>query len=147
MLKRFVDLPPVWLLASAGVAWLLAQYLPLARLGLPDWLGWAIFALGLAWAASATVIFARKKTPVEPRKTPKVLLTTGAFRVNRNPIYTGMTVMLIGWALVLGAVTAFLPAIAFPFIITNRFVLKEEEELRAQFGPQAEEFFSRSRRW
>ena len=146
-MKDFPDLPPVWFLGSGAISWLLAKLIPVAVLDLPNWLGWAIFALGLFWAGSATVLFLQKKTSVEPRKTPAVLLVEYHFRINRNPIYTGMTAMLLGWAVVLGAVTAFLPVLVFPFIITRRFIFDEEQVLREAFGQQAEDYLGRSRRW
>src|SRR5664279_6281658 len=121
-MKDFPDLPPVWFLGCGAISWLLAKLMPWAVLDLPDWLGWVTFALGLIWAGTATVLFLLKKTPVEPRMNPEVLLVQYHFRVNRNPIYSGMTAMLLGWAVVLGAATAFLPVFVFPLIITRRFI-------------------------
>ena len=116
-MKDFPDLPPVWLPGFAAIAWLLAKRAPVVVLDLPDWLGWAIFAFGFIWAGTAAALFLLRKTPVEPRHTPKVLLVEYHFRINRNPIYSGMTTMLLGWAIVLGALTAFVPVVVFPFII------------------------------
>lgn len=146
-MKGFPDLPPVWLLGSAVISWLLARLIPVVVLDLPSWLGWALVALGLIWAGSAAGLFLQKNTPVEPRNTPSVLLVDYHFRINRNPIYTGMTVMLLGWAVVLGAITAFFPVLAFPIIITRRFILDEEKALRDTFGQQATDYLGRSRRW
>lgn len=146
-MKDFPDLPPVWFLGCGAISWILAQWIPVAAIDLPDWLGWAVFGLGLLWAATAAALFLLKRTPVEPRHTPKVLLAEYHFRLNRNPIYTGMIAMLLGWAIVLGAMTAFLPVLVFPMIITRRFVLDEEQRLHAAFGKRAEDYFGRSRRW
>ena len=46
-----------------------------------------------------------------------------------------------------GAIAAFLPAVAFPLIITRRFVIDEEQRLRDAFGKAAEDYLARSRRW
>ena len=146
-MKDYLDLPPVWLLGSAAAAWLLARLVPVTVLDLPEWLGWALFAFGFVWAATAAALFLLRRTPVEPRHTPKVLLVEYHFRINRNPIYSGMVTMLLGWAIVLGAVTAFVPAFVFPFIITHRFIADEERRLREAFGQAADDFLDRSRRW
>ena len=146
-MKDFPDLPPVWLLGCAGLSWLLAKLVPVAVLDLPAWLGWALFAFGFMWAATAAALFLLRKTPLEPRHTPKVLLVEYHFRINRNPIYSGMMTMLLGWAIVLGAVTALVPAFMFPFIITYRFIADEERRLRETFGQAAEDYLDRSRRW
>lgn len=147
LLEGFPDLPPVWLAGAAAVSWLLARLVPGFGLGLPGWLGWTVFVLGLLWAGSAAALFLLRRTPVEPRHTPRVLLADYHFRINRNPIYSGMTVMLLGWAIVLGAVTALVPVVAFPLIITRRFIADEERRLRAAFGEAAEDYLARSRRW
>ncbi len=150
MLKRMkdiLDLPPVWFAGSAAVSWLLAKWAPVAMLGLPDWLGWGIFTLGFIWAGTAAAVFLLKRTPVEPRTTPKVLLVEYHFRFNRNPIYTGMAAMLLGWAIVLGALTAFVPVVVFPLIVSRRFIVDEEQRLKAAFGDRAKDYLERSRRW
>ena len=146
-MKDFPDLPPVWFLGSAAVSWLLAKLAPVVVLDLPDWLGWAIFAFGFIWAGTAAVLFLLRKTPVEPRHTPKVLLVEYHFRINRNPIYSGMTTMLLGWAIVLGALTAFVPVAVFPLVIARRFIEDEERRLRDAFGQAADNYLGRSRRW
>jgi protein-S-isoprenylcysteine O-methyltransferase Ste14 len=146
-MRDFPDLPPVWLLGSAAVSWLLAKLVPGAVVGLPEWLGWAIFAFGFIWAGTAAALFLFKKTPVEPRHTPKVLLVEYHFRINRNPIYSGMTAMLLGWAIVLGTLTGFVPVAVFPLVIAHRFISDEEQRLRDTFGQAAEDYLGRSRRW
>lgn len=140
-----LDLPPVWALGAAGLSWLLARYAPLVAL--PFGLGRGFMLVGVAIAIWALVWFRRKQTPIEPRHTPAALVVEGPYRINRNPMYTGMTLVLIGWALSLGALSALLPALAFPALITRRFVRDEEAALRARFGEEAERFFARSRRW
>lgn len=146
-MSRFVDIPPVWMVAFGAAALLLARSLPVVSFAAPGWLGWLVCGAGFVWALAAGGLFLARKTPVEPHHTPRVLLVEGPFRWNRNPIYTGMTIILIGWALVLGSASAFIPAIVFPFLITSRFILDEERALMAAFGRQAEEYLARTRRW
>lgn len=146
-MSKFADIPPTWMVACALAAFLLARYLPIASFAVPDWIGWLVCGAGFLWALAAGGVFLARKTPVEPRHTPRVLLVEGPFRWNRNPIYTGMTTILIGWALVLGSASAFIPAIVFPFLVTRRFILDEERALIATFGAEAEEYLSRTRRW
>lgn len=146
-MSRFIDIPPVWLLAAGASAFVLARLVPIASIGLPAWIGWLVCAAGIAWAITAVALFLVRRAPVEPHHIPKVLLVQGPFRVNRNPIYSGMTVLLIGWAIVLGAVSALLPAIVFPLLITRRFVIEEERALTTAFGREAEDYLTRTRRW
>ncbi len=142
---RALDLPPVWALGAAILSWLLARFVPL--ISLPEGLGRVFMIAGIALGIWALIWFRRRKTPFEPRHTPKALVVEGPYRINRNPMYTGMTLILIGWALSLGAVSALIPALAYPVLITRRFILDEEEALRETFGAEAEAYFGRTRRW
>ena len=141
-----LDLPPVWALFTAASAWVLALLIPVLRFHIPL-LPWVIMAAGLALVAWSAVHFFQNQTPIEPGKTPKVLLNKGPFRINRNPVYTGMTLILIGFALNLGAVTAFFPIVTFPMLLTKRFILGEEARLRQAFGEEAKNYISTTRRW
>jgi protein-S-isoprenylcysteine O-methyltransferase Ste14 len=82
-----------------------------------------------------------------PREAPKNLLIEGPFRINRNPIYTGMLLILIGAAIAFGTFSGWLPVLAFPIIITERFIKGEEDGLRAAFPVEAEAYLRESRRW
>lgn len=58
-----------------------------------------------------------------------------------------MIVVLSGFAVWLGAPSAFLPVIGFAILIDRRFVRAEEDGLRAAFGGAAHAYLSATRRW
>lgn len=145
MPRGFPDLPPVWAAGLAALAWVLARWLPLVPL--PPGMGQLIMAAGLGLALWSAWWFWRKRTPIEPNHVPRALIVEGPYRINRNPIYTALTLVLLGWGLSLGAASALLPALAFPLIVTARFVRGEEAALRAAFGAEAERYFAATRRW
>ena len=140
------DLPPVWLAVFMALSWLLARFVPLIRFDAGP-LGIALIVLGMAVIGWSAWWFWRKRTPIEPRQTPRALIVEGPYRINRNPIYTGLILILAGWALNRGAATALLPLLAYPPLLTRRFVIPEEAALRAAFGTQAEAYLATSRRW
>jgi protein-S-isoprenylcysteine O-methyltransferase Ste14 len=146
-MKHFPDAPPVWALGMILLSGLLARYAPLAGFRVPIWLPVALIAAGFALMIWTAVRFRRKATPIMPREAPTALIADGPFRINRNPIYTGMTLVILGAALWFGGLSGLLPVAAFPVIVTRRFILGEEAGLRRAFGPAAEEFFRRTRRW
>jgi protein-S-isoprenylcysteine O-methyltransferase Ste14 len=146
-MRSFPDLPPVWTVGFGLLAWALARYLPLASFGWGAVPGIALIAGGVALIGWSAIWFWRRRTPIEPHEMPRVLISEGPYRLNRNPIYTGLAAILFGWAFWLGAVTAFLPAMALPFVLAARFVRSEEEALRTMFGSEAEAYFRRTRRW
>ena len=144
---RALDLPPVWAALAGAASWGLARLAPAPGLEPPLWTAALPAVLGVALAAWAALGFLRRRTPIEPRREPRALLADGPYRINRNPIYTGITLVLLGWALHLGAFAALLPVAAYPVLIDRRFVRAEEAALRRAFGPEAEAYFARTRRW
>ncbi len=146
MLPRgFPDLPPVWAAGMALVAWGLARAVPLMRL--PAEPGWALGVAGVALILWAVLWFQRRRTTIEPHEAPRALIVEGPFALNRNPIYTGMALILAGWAFILGSAVALVPVALFVLIINRRFIPAEEAALRRAFGSAAEDYFRRTRRW
>ena len=141
-----LDFPPLWALLFGIASWLLAQFIPLAEFELGR-LWMVIVILALALVIWAIVTFRMHKTPVEPRQVPTALLRTGPFRINRNPMYTALMLLLLAFAIWLGALSAFAPVVVFPFLITRRFILDEEATLRETFPDEADSYIARTRRW
>jgi len=142
-------LPPVYflvhLLAMAG----LHLFLPVAR-WIPRPLGYlgivpALAGVGLAIAAR--MLFARQGTTIRPFEESSALVVTGPYRLTRNPMYLGMTLVLIGEAVWLGTATPWLVLPMFLWLITTRFIRHEEAMLEQRFGAQYREYKSRVRRW
>ncbi len=146
-MKDFPDIPPVWALAMALTSWLCASFIPVFQIQIPLLVSILTVALGFGIAGWSAIWFWRKKTTIEPRHMPSSLIIEGPFRINRNPIYTGMALVLLGLAFWLGDIIAVLPVILFPFIITRRFIKDEESRLRQVFGKQADVYIAGSRRW
>ncbi|KQT88326.1 isoprenylcysteine carboxylmethyltransferase family protein [Aurantimonas sp. Leaf443] len=146
--RDFPDLPPVWAAGATLASIALGRFLPIVAL--PRWMdgaGAGSVLCGIALAAWAALWFRRKRTPIEPREAPRALIVEGPFRVNRNPIYTGMILVALGAALWSGGLSGLLPALALPFVLTKRFVRGEEVALRQAFGREADLYFAATRRW
>ena len=62
-------------------------------------------------------------------------------------MYLGMVVILIGVALIFGALTPFLVAAGFAAIIEIRFIPVEERMLAETFGDEWTAYRDRTRRW
>jgi protein-S-isoprenylcysteine O-methyltransferase Ste14 len=102
-------------------------------------------ALGLfAWAVST---FRRLRTPVVPIRRARALAEEGPFKLTRNPMYLGLTVLYVGIAFVANAFwpLVFLPeAIALTYLFAIRL---EEAYLTREFGDAYKAYCSRVRRW
>jgi protein-S-isoprenylcysteine O-methyltransferase Ste14 len=84
----------------------------------------------------------------EPRpfKSTARLVTGGAFRVSRNPIYTGGTIGLFGLAVLLDTASG-LAVVVLLGLLARSVALAEERYLAAKFGDEYREYSSRVRRW
>lgn len=147
--RDFPDIPPVWALATLVLQAAAAWALPVATFTGPlaSAFGWIVVALGLGLVGWAALWFRQKRTSIEPRDTPTQLIVEGPFEINRNPIYTGMALMLLGCGILFGALASVLLAAVFPLVVTFRFIRAEEEALRRAFGAEADAYIARSRRW
>jgi protein-S-isoprenylcysteine O-methyltransferase Ste14 len=142
-------LPPVYLLLTLLAMAAMHFLLPIARVIAAPYtrLGWVFVAVGVAIAAVAAGAFRRAGTPVIPFEPSTALVTSGLYRVTRNPMYLGMVVLLIGVAILLGSLTAFLPVPVFAWIIQKWFIEGEERFLEEIFGENYLAFKRNVRRW
>jgi protein-S-isoprenylcysteine O-methyltransferase Ste14 len=148
-MARQIDLPPVYFL-GAGVLMLLLH------LGLPGpqlvhwpwrWLGSLPIIGGIALAIAGERAFKRAGTAVLPFSEPSALVTTGPFAFTRNPMYVGLVLCLLGWAVLLGSVVPFAVVPTFFALIHFRFVLREEPFMAERFGEAYAAYRARVRRW
>lgn len=143
--------PPAVALAAAAAMWLMARTTPSLSMLLP--MKGAI-ALTLGVIAVAIVVagafqFHCAKTTVNPLKpeATTTLVTSGIYRLTRNPMYVGMAMVLLAWAYYLSHPLALLGVLAFAAYIHRFQIIPEEKAMRALF-PGAFEAYSRQvRRW
>ncbi len=89
----------------------------------------------------------RAETTVKPFEKPSSLITDGAFRVSRHPMYVGMTAILIGIAVCLGTLTPMFVIPLFVAAMAVIFIPFEERTMAGQFGEHYREYCLRARRW
>jgi protein-S-isoprenylcysteine O-methyltransferase Ste14 len=142
-------LPPVYLLLTLGAMLAMHFALPIVRLIQPPYslAGWLLVVAGLAVSAIAAGAFRRAGTPVVPFERSTVLITGGLFRYTRNPMYLGLVVLLLGIAIAMGTLGAFLPVPVFVWIIQKWFIEGEERFLTEIFGDEYRAYQRRVRRW
>lgn len=143
--------PPVVTLLVATLMWGLWYLTP--SLALPASVrepAAAVIALaGGCLAFAGIVSFRRAKTtinPLTPEKT-STLVVSGVYRYTRNPMYTGLLVALVAWALFLSAPCALAGPALFMLYIGRFQIVPEERALRAQFGAAFETYAAKVRRW
>jgi protein-S-isoprenylcysteine O-methyltransferase Ste14 len=98
---------------------------------------------------SGAITFRRAKTTVDPFKPESAssLVTFGVYRMTRNPMYVGLLMVLIGWAIFLVNVWSALGPLVFVAYITRFQIQPEERALASLFGEAYASYKSRVRRW
>ena len=108
------------------------------------------FALaGIGTAVAGFVAFRRAKTTVNPLKpeTSSSLVTSGVYRLTRNPMYVGLALVLLAWAVFLSCAWA-LPGPVVFILYMNRFQIGPEERvLSGIFGAAYSAYQAKVRRW
>jgi protein-S-isoprenylcysteine O-methyltransferase Ste14 len=142
--------PPIWGLAyvliAAGTSyltgWPRVPGLPLVPFAV------ALIVLGLALFVTPAVLFRREDTELNPTSTAnRKLVTSGPFRLTRNPMYLGLVIVTLGIAFWVGAWPMFLAPIA-TFATANWVhVPFEEAKMRNQFGEAFDAYVRKVRRW
>lgn len=141
-------IPPLFFLLAIAIQLALAA-IPAAKFIGEPWhfAGIAFIAVGITLAVWGNRQFSQAGTTVNPFEPASTLVTSGPFRVSRNPMYLGMVLVLFGTALLLRELLPFVIPFLFAWLIASRFIQHEEVRLHAQFGDAYEEYAERVRRW
>jgi protein-S-isoprenylcysteine O-methyltransferase Ste14 len=141
--------PPLIYLAGLAVGFGLEALLPDASLpGALRWvLGGVLVVAGAVLLASFNTAFTRKGTAVEPWKPTTAIVTTGPYRLTRNPAYLGMALVYIGIALLAGAVWVLVPLPIVLAVIDRAVIAREERYLERKFGREYLDYKAGVRRW
>lgn len=143
--------PPIVALILAVIMWGLARVGP--TVALPSTMR---LSLSLAFACAAVVFgffafgaFRRASTTIDPINIDRAstLVTSGVFRVTRNPMYVALSAVLISWSIFLAAVATIVGPVAFVLYIIRFQIVPEERVMRSKFGAAYEDYVARTRRW
>jgi protein-S-isoprenylcysteine O-methyltransferase Ste14 len=109
--------------------------------------GAAVLVAGLALAAGGIAGVIRHRTTIVPHHPVSALVTDGAYRVSRNPMYTGLATAYLGTALLFGS---WWPVLLWPAVMLAVLALAirpEERYLGERFGLTYTDYRARVRRW
>ena len=109
--------------------------------------GLLLLLAGASFIASATRLFRRIGTPVNPTEPTTALGVDGPYRFTRNPMYLGMALVFAGFALLGNALWPLLALIPVIWAIQTQVIAREEIYLEAKFGADYLALKSRVRRW
>jgi protein-S-isoprenylcysteine O-methyltransferase Ste14 len=141
--------PPLYYAAglAGGMAVNSVAPLPLGGRSAAVVAGVVITVLGLVLIISGVAAVIRHRTTIVPHHHVASLVTAGAFRLSRNPMYTGLAVAYLGLGMLLGS---WWPLAFWPLVIiaVRQLVIRPEEQYLAQrFGSDYTDYQSGVRRW
>jgi protein-S-isoprenylcysteine O-methyltransferase Ste14 len=141
--------PPLYYAAGLAGGLAVDAAIPLAiggRPGVPA-AGAVLTAAGLALTGAAVTTVIRHRTTIVPHHPVTTLLTSGPYRLSRNPMYAGLAIAYAGLTLLTGT---WWPAAFAPLVIyaVHRLAIRPEERyLTERFGRAYTDYRARVRRW
>lgn len=145
MLRRPPAFAALYTLLGLGLSWCIDA--PRLLPGLLASFAFIPAVLGFCLASWALLTFRRAGTTHHPYAQTTALVTTGPYRVTRNPMYLSVTLVLAGIAIWVGAWPMMLVPVAF-FATVACFVVPGEETRLATWFPEVYPAYrARVRRW
>jgi protein-S-isoprenylcysteine O-methyltransferase Ste14 len=145
-------LPATLFLAAAALSLLAGALMPLPWIGRP--LADILLMIGLITllGAGALIVAAihrmrRERTTVRPDRAAQHLVTSGVFKISRNPIYLGIAMLMFGLGLVAGQLWFFIFGLIACVILQKLAIEPEEAHLTALFGKRYRDYRKQVRRW
>jgi protein-S-isoprenylcysteine O-methyltransferase Ste14 len=142
-------LPPAYVLTAIVLMVALHFIAPAARLIPSPWnlLGIIPLAVGIVINVVADRAFHRAGTTVKPFQESSALITTGVYRLSRNPMYLGLVLIVLGIAVITGSLTPLVVVPAVALLFDRNFIAAEGRMLEERFGSVWLEYKKRVRRW
>ena len=152
-MSRFeLKLPPlVWAALVAVAMALVAAAAPTHELPpLLRRMGAGVLAvLGVALVVAGVIGFRRAGTTLNPMRPQQsaALVSSGVYRISRNPMYLGMLLLLLAWALWLSLGWTLAGPPAFVWLMNRWQIAPEERALTTLFGDDYAAYRAQVRRW
>jgi protein-S-isoprenylcysteine O-methyltransferase Ste14 len=146
-----VHIPPPLVFIAVIVLGALLQY-TIAPIRFPGdaWIrivGVIIVVAGLALIFSALATFRKTGQDPKPWTPSPELIVQGPYRWTRNPMYVGLTCILVGLGLALNNLWFALLAAVALLVVHLIAVLPEEKYLKEKFGSSYEQYRTKVRRY
>ena len=141
--------PPIVTLVSALLIFFSRELFPNYVFEYQSMLSIAIFISGLMILFSAVSLFKEKETTVNPMSPEKAssLVVDGVFKYTRNPMYLGMSVVLLSISIQFNLIGGLLIVSLFVAYITAFQIIPEEAKLNKIFGEKFIEYKKKTRMW
>jgi protein-S-isoprenylcysteine O-methyltransferase Ste14 len=107
----------------------------------------ACFAAAAILAAFAFARFWQARTTVLPHHTTTALVTSGPFRLTRNPLYLSIGLSLAGVAFAMNSLAMLAMVVPWAVVMRHGVIAREERYLEGKFGEDYRAYCRHVRRW
>ncbi|SFL44581.1 Protein-S-isoprenylcysteine O-methyltransferase Ste14 [Nitrosomonas aestuarii] len=132
----------MWAVAKVGPQFSLELQVRYALIG-------TLIVVGVSFDLLGLVAFRALRTTINPLKPDhaSALVTSGVYRVTRNPMYVGVMLLLFAWGIYLSSLLSLAGLPIFVMYITRFQIQPEERALENIFGEEFSNYKKRVRRW
>ena len=141
--------PPIVTLFFGLCIFLSRPYFPEFNVFILSYLSTFSFVVGIIVFATAVSSFKRQKTTVNPISIEKAssLVVNGVFNYSRNPMYLGMSFILLGLVFKFNVIGGLLFTSMFMLFITIFQIKPEEAAMEKLFDQEWKDYTKNVRRW
>ena len=110
--------------------------------------GAALIVIGMSMLLFSVISFYRRgRGTLAPWDPPKYLVVQDLYRFNRNPMYVGVAIIVLGWAVLTGNIWNYAYSAIVPLVFHLRVLLYEEKEMEHLFSQEWEAYRRAVPRW
>ncbi len=110
-------------------------------------LGWAHNLVGIGLILWCFWLFIRRRTTIMPANPVNAFVTTGPYRISRNPMYLGLALVHLGATMATG-ILWYVATFAVAIVAIRYFVIAPEERyLQQKFGEAYRSYCAQVPRW
>ena len=141
--------PPIVTIFFGLCIYLSRSYFPVFSGSALNFLSIFFFVYGIFVFAAAVISFKKQKTTVNPISIENAssLVVSGIFKYSRNPMYLGMSFVLLGLAFKFNVIGGLLFTGIFMLFITIFQIKPEEVAMEKLFGQEWKDYTKNVRRW
>lgn len=143
--------PPVFFFVCLGCGLLMEYFFPIHLISLSPiprvLVGGTFMLISGYFALSAFFVLIKNKTPFDTSKSTIKIVTDGAYRFSRNPLYLSLLLLLFGIAVLMSSLWLFFTIPILYILFLFKAVKPEESYLSQKFGEEYLNYSAKVRRW
>lgn len=143
--------PPVFFFACLGCGLLMECFFPINLIVLSPIprviVGGAFLLISGYFAVNAFFALIKNKTPFDTSKSTIKIVTDGAYRYSRNPLYFSLLLLLFGIAVLMSSLWLSFTVPILYLLFLFKAVKPEERYLSQKFGEEYLNYSAKVRRW